>query len=208
MSLADRKINIVAINGSPNRNGNTVFLLNRVLTTCAGLGAEVGLIHCQEALQGQKVPFCLHCQSPCLARCAQDTPLGEAFARIKRADGLVIGSPVYFGLVTGQLKAFWDKTRSLRAERGLINVVGGAVAVGGSQYGGQENTVRSIHEMMLTQGMLLAGDGFIDDDCGHAGVMATRPAQEDQNALKRAVILGKRMAETARATVYIRKGQG
>ena len=60
--------------------------------------------------------------------------------------------------------------------------------------------------VMLVNGMIIVGDGYIDDDCGHHGVCAMRPARDDENAVKRAVISAKRMVEVCRATEGIRNG--
>lgn len=204
MARKKPEILIIGLNGSPNKDGNTAILIQEALNASASLGARIELIHCREALQGQKHPFCINCQTPCLARCAMGKPLEKALTILGQADGIIIGSPVYFGTVSGQLKAFWDKSRSLRSAKRLLNVVGGAVSVGGSQYGGEETTVRAIHDMMLVQGMLIVGDGYIEDDCGHLGAMATRPSLEDEKALQRARILGKRVVQVAQATAGIR----
>jgi len=45
--------------------------------------------------------------------------LEEAYEILKKADAIVMGSPVYFGSVSAQLKAFFDKTRKLRSEKAL-----------------------------------------------------------------------------------------
>ncbi|NLW44342.1 MAG: flavodoxin family protein [Syntrophomonadaceae bacterium] len=206
--ITDYRPLIIGINGSPNKEGNTSVLLGEALKVCTEMGAEVELIRCSEALKGLKAPFCTHCQSPCQSRCAEGKPLEKALQSLGRADGIIIGSPVYFGTVSGQLKAFWDKTRSLRSGKRLLNVVGGAIAVGGSPYGGQETAVQAIHHMMLVHGMLVVGDGYIDDDCGHLGAMANRPALEDVHALERVEVLAKRVVQVARATRNIRVGRG
>ncbi|MGE5397407.1 MAG: flavodoxin family protein [Chitinophagales bacterium] len=198
---------IVGLNGSPKKDGNTAVLLHETLQECSVQGARTEIINCREALQGQKNPFCVNCESPCQAKCAVGKPLEKVFATLSKADGLVIGSPVYFGTVSGQLKAFWDKTRSLRSNHSLLNVVGGAVSVGSSQYGGEETTVKTIHSMMLVHGMIVVGDGYIDDDCGHFGALATKPAAEDSKALERARVLGRRIVQVARSTMDIRAGR-
>jgi len=195
------------LNGSPDRNGNTSVLLGEALKACSDLGADTELIHCREALKGLRNQFCINCQSPCQARCAEGKPLARAFESMSQADGMIIGSPVYFGTVSGQLKAFWDKTRSLRTNKRLLNVVGGAVAVGASTYGGQETAVQAIHHMMLVQGMIVVGDGYAEDDCGHLGAMAKRPAATDLESLQRTRILARRVVEVARATRDIRVGR-
>ncbi|MCR4400676.1 MAG: flavodoxin family protein, partial [Syntrophomonadaceae bacterium] len=137
-------------------------------------------------------------------KCGQGTRLGEAHALMARADGLLLGSPVYFGTVSAQLKAFWDKTRHLRTARALLNVPGGALAVGASRFGGQETTLRALQDMMLVQGMLVVGDGEREHDCGHLGAAAQRPATADEEGLQRAALLGRRLVEVARVTRSIR----
>jgi len=196
---------IVALNGSPNKDGNTAFLLQQALDECIKMGAAVRLLHCWEILKDQKIPFCVACSSPCLGKCSEGSRLSEAFDLISRADGLIVGSPVYFGTVPAQLKAFWDKSRFLRTEKKLLNVVGGAITVGASRFGGQETTLRAIHDMLMVQGMIIVGDGYHDDDCGHIGAAAQRPSREDKNAIERCRILAKRIFQVAEATRRLRK---
>ncbi|MGE5405198.1 MAG: flavodoxin family protein [Candidatus Saccharibacteria bacterium] len=204
---AEPKIHIVGLNGSPNKNGNTMVLLEEALAAASELGATTEILHCTDSLRGVKNPFCINCESPCSGKCYAGKPLEEAYQILSQADGLLIGSPVYFGTVSGQLKAFWDKSRNMRTRKLFYNIIGGAVTSGASSYGGQETTIRAIHDMMMVQGMIVVGDGYIENDCGHLGAMATRPAAEDQNARARARILGKRLAEVARATGNIRVGR-
>lgn len=199
------KLSVIAINGSPNVKGNTAFLLKEALSECEKLGAEIELLHCQQLIKMQKMAFCIACSSPCTGKCYQDTEFEKILDKLSMADALIVGSPVYFGNVSAQLKAVWDKGRKLRSERKLLNVVGGALSVGGSRFGGQETTLRAIHDMLLVQGMILIGDGYYEDDCGHAGVAAQRPAWEDENAIKRAGILGKRIYEVASSTASLRR---
>jgi multimeric flavodoxin WrbA len=152
---------IIAINGSPNKKGNTACLLQEALGQCQEMGAKGQIIDCQTVLKEQKTPFCVACSSPCSGKCYKDTSLEKAYALMAQADALIVGSPVYFGSPSAQLKAFWDKGRQLRSEKKLINVVGGAVTSGRSRFGGQEPTLRTIHDMLLVQGMIVVGDGRI-----------------------------------------------
>ena len=116
---------IAAINGSPNPDGNTAFLLREALSAVKEWGAETRLINVAEVLADLDKPFCDDCSTPCEAACAEGNKLGEALDLLRRVDGLIIGSPVYFGTISGQLAAFWDKTRSIRTEKALLNVVAG-----------------------------------------------------------------------------------
>jgi multimeric flavodoxin WrbA len=176
---------ILGINGSANSDGSTAYLLKEALTTARDYGAETELLHAAEILNDIDTPFCELCSASCEGSCGEGNKLGEAYELLRRADGVIIGSPVYFGTVSGQLKALWDKTRALRREKALLNVVGGAVAVGGARFGGQETTIKAIHDMMMVQGMTIIGDGHQDADCGHQGVCAQRPADKDENGKKR-----------------------
>ncbi len=78
------------------------------------------------------------------------------------------------------------------------------MTVGGSKYGGQETTMRAIHDVMFIHGMTIIGDGQVGWDAGHHGVCAQRPANEDGFALGRADILARRMVEVCTATKSLR----
>lgn len=186
---------ILAVNGSPNRNGNTAVLLRTVLDAAAEEGVEGRLLQVMDAVKGQKMPFCVACSSPCKEAChGKDAGLREACDVLEDAAAVVLGSPVYFGTVSAQLKALWDKTRAIRSRRSLVGKPAAAVSVGAARFGGQETTLKALHDMLLIQGMSIVGEGTDDDDAGHQGVCAQKPAAEDAYALERARILGKRLA--------------
>ncbi len=184
---------IVALNGSHNKNGNTQFLLEEILKNCENAETEILNIH--EIMSSLKNPFCISCCSPCDARCYAGTALEEAFEKITRADAVIIGSPVYFRGVSAQLKAFFDKTRKIRAEKLWVGKAGAAVSVGASKYGGQEKVISQIHDMMLVEGMTIIADSS-SSGAGHSGVAAQRPAEADEWAKARAKILAERIMET------------
>ncbi|MCX7747264.1 MAG: flavodoxin family protein [Clostridia bacterium] len=198
---------IVGLNGSPNKTGSTKTLLNTVLEKAKSLGAETIMLEAGELLQSAKHPFCAACSNPCSGACYSGTKLEDAFELLRKADGIVFGSPVYFGNPSAQLKAFFDKTRKMRGEKAFYNKVASAVTVGASKYGGQETTIKAMHDIMLVHGMIIVADGFGEDDCGHHGACAQRPAENDENALKRAEIVAKRMVEVCGATCSIRRNQ-
>lgn len=98
---------VLLINGSPHENGCTYTALNEVASTLRELGAET------EIFQIGKGPVhgcvaCGSCQS--LGRCAfQDDVLPALAAAAASADGIVIGSPVYFAAPNGALCALLDR---------------------------------------------------------------------------------------------------
>lgn len=186
---------IVGIDGSANGNGSTRFLLDEVLTAAESSGARTVVLHAGTLLAEAGNPFCNVCSVPCTGACFRGTRLSEGFDLMRAADGVVLASPVHFGTVSAQLKAFFDKTRFLRNDRALYGKIGAGVTVGAARFGGQETTLRALHDMMLIHGMTLVGDGVSDVDCGHHGVCGQRPASSDEFAIQHARMMGKRVYE-------------
>lgn len=195
---------VVGLNGSPKKKGNTSVLLTKVLEAAERLGAETKIIDIQSVMSSVKTPFCTDCSNPCMGKCYRGTDLDKTLTLISEADALVLGSPVYFGTVSAQLKSFWDRTKRLRGEQLLRSTVGAAVSVGAERFGGQETTIKALYDMMIIQGMIIVGDNNIHTP-GHHGACAQEPSASDENALKRATILGECIVETASATRSLRK---
>ncbi len=173
---------IVAVSGSHNKNGNTAFLLGKVLEYCRERGAQTEIISAHDAILSARTPFCTCCQSPCEKVCYKGTLLDEAFDKIERADFVLFGSPVYFGSMTAQLKAFFDKTRYARSNKKWLGKPMAAISVGATKYGGQERTVDHIQSCALVSGMTVIGNGSTLG-MGHFGVSAHREAANDEYAL-------------------------
>ena len=186
---------VVALNGSPNRNGNTAFLLNEVKKHIEKLGGEFEIINVQSAVLDCKHPFCMECKSPCDQNCLKGTKLEEAYNKITKADAVIVGSPVYFGTVSAQLKCFFDKSRYIRTQKKWIGKIGAVVTVGASKYGGQELTASTIQNMLMVHGFNIINDGYEEFDSGHFGVNAQKPADEDIYAIKRAEVLAYRIKQ-------------
>ncbi|BDU49502.1 flavodoxin family protein [Haliovirga abyssi] len=175
---------IAIINGSPRSDENSGFIAKKANEYLEKLGAESSIINVNEVLKDLEFPFCTACTTPCIQKCENNSPkLKEAFDILRESQGVIMISPVYFGTVTGQLKAFWDLGRHLRNEKALYKKPGIAVAVGASRFGGQETTVRTMIDMMLIQGMSVTGDGF-DDNLGHQGVCFQKKSSDDLEGVK------------------------
>lgn len=198
---------LLGLNGSPHRQGNTAFLLALALNAAREEGAQTEHVYLQEIMGQVERPYCLACESPCSGKCYRGTELEVVIEKMGTADGVLIASPVYFGNVSAQLKGFWDKTRRLRQEKKLLNVVGGALSVGASRFGGQETTLRAIHTFMFIQGMIVVGDSYGEGETGHHGVCAQQPSREDEYARKKATQLGKRVAQVCFSTASLRTGR-
>jgi NAD(P)H dehydrogenase (quinone) len=110
------------------------------------------------------------------------------------ADAVIIGSPVYFGNMAGEVKTFLDKWGSLFPDRKMRNKVGGAFSTGGSFSNGKELTILTIDAAMLMHQMVIVSGG------GGFGATATTGPDSpgiDEKELAEANALGKRIAEVA-----------
>ncbi|MCX7913966.1 MAG: NAD(P)H-dependent oxidoreductase [Thermodesulfovibrionales bacterium] len=105
------------------------------------------------------------------------------------SDGIIAGSPVYFGVMAAELKKVFDDFVGLRKK--MENKVGAAFATGGHHTGGKETTIISILTCMLIYGMIIVGDPM--SASGHYGVACV--GHPDASALDDGFKLGVRVAE-------------
>ncbi len=103
---------IIAINGSPRKNWNTATLLKSALEGAASQGAETELVHLYD-LDFKGCRSCFACKmidGPYNGRCAQKDDLSPIFKKIEeKADGIILGSPIYFGAMTGEMRSFMER---------------------------------------------------------------------------------------------------
>ncbi|HPI98320.1 MAG TPA: flavodoxin family protein [Synergistales bacterium] len=102
---------IMAINGSPRKNGNTAALLEKALEGAASLGADTEMIHLYD-LDFKGCTSCFACKlknGPSYGRCAMEDDLTPVLEKIGTCHALVLGSPVYFGDVTGEMRSFMER---------------------------------------------------------------------------------------------------
>ncbi len=197
---------IVLLNGSPRSDGNTQSMLNELEAHMLNYSADntdIKIVQVSQLLEELDTPYCTACSNPCQGNCYEDTRLEKLITSLSEVDGLVAASPVYFGTVSAQLKSFWDLTRTVRGNESLLYTVGAAIAVGGGRFGGQETTLRAIHDMMFIHGMLLVGDSCTGN-MGHQGPVAQQPFEKDDNAKTRLEVLAQSVVETAAATRRLR----
>ncbi|MBE7018305.1 MAG: flavodoxin family protein [Ruminococcaceae bacterium] len=183
---------IIAINASPNMNGNTAHLLSLLGEEIKKQNVSYEIIHIGEELGKLNLPYCICCSSPCNRSCYLGTSFEEAMNKTMDADGVIFASPVYFGTMSAQLKCFFDKTRDARAKKAFMGKPACAVSVGATKYGGQQSTIRAIQDCCMVLGFSIVTDAD-ETGCGHFGLSAQRPSCEDQYALARIPVLAKRM---------------
>ena len=97
---------VLLINGSPRRNGCTFTALSEVEKTLHREGIETELVQ----LGAKAVQGCIACgRCKTLGRCVFDDLVNETAPKLEAADGLVVGSPVYYASANGSLIAFLDR---------------------------------------------------------------------------------------------------
>jgi NAD(P)H dehydrogenase (quinone) len=108
------------------------------------------------------------------------------------SEGVIAGSPVYFGVMAWELKKIFDEFVGTRKK--MENKVGAAFVTGGHHTGGKETTIMSILQCMLIYGMIIVGDPM--SASGHYGVACL--GKPDESAVRDAFKLGARVAELCR----------
>jgi len=102
---------IIGINGSPRKKWNTATLLNNAIEGAVSQGAEAELIHLYD-LSYKGCISCFACKikdGNSYGKCAVSDDLSPIFKRIEEADALILGSPVYLGVATGEMRSFLER---------------------------------------------------------------------------------------------------
>jgi len=103
------------------------------------------------------------------------------------ADGIIVGSPTYYGLMSGKIKAFFDSSVEIHGK--LEGKVGAAFTSSGGTASGAETTLLSILKAMLVHGMIVQGR---HDDKHYGAAAVGKPKEQEIKMCER---LGKRTAE-------------
>lgn len=102
---------ILAFNGSPRKEWNTATLLNKALEGAASQGATTELFHIYD-LNYKGCISCFACKiigGKSYGKCPIQDDLAPIFKQIEEADAIILGSPIYFGRVTGEMASFMDR---------------------------------------------------------------------------------------------------
>jgi multimeric flavodoxin WrbA len=102
---------VIAFNGSPRKKWNTATLLQKALEGAASKGAKTELIHLYD-LDYKGCISCFACKTiggKSYGRCAVQDDLTDIFSEIEKADAIILGSPIYFGTISGEMKSFIER---------------------------------------------------------------------------------------------------
>jgi multimeric flavodoxin WrbA len=179
---------VLAINGSPRKDGNTSILIRNILKEIENEGIETETIQ----LGGKKVHGCMACMK-CFEnrdrKCVIDDDLvNTCIGKMSSADGIILGSPVYFLDVTSEMKALIDRAGFVSFANGHLfkNKIGNAtVAV---RRAGASRTADTMLHFFLANEMIVPGLPVfgIGRDIGDV--------EKDDEGIARAKHLGETMA--------------
>jgi multimeric flavodoxin WrbA len=186
---------VLMLNGSPNANGNTATALNEMAKIFREEGVEAEIIHVgNKAIRG-----CIACRK-CreTGKCVFDDLVNETAPKLAEADGLVLGSPVYYASANATLMAFVTR---LFYSTGHINKtmkVGASVVV--ARRGGLSATYDEMNKFFGISGMPIASGQYWNSLHGTApgevsqdaeGMQGMRTLAKNMTFLMKSIALGK-----------------
>jgi multimeric flavodoxin WrbA len=164
---------VVAFNGSARKDGNTAILLNYVLAELQKEGIETELVQ----LAGKNIRGCTACRECFAAKDKQcsgvkNDMVNTYIAKMIEADGIILGSPVYYSDLTAGMKALIERAGFVgRANDELFKRKVGAAVVAVRRAGAM-HTFDSINHFFFITQMIVPGSNYwnvgIGRDIGEA----------------------------------------
>lgn len=185
-------LKVIGISGSPRKGGNTEVLVRYALKPFYERRWEVTEFFFSE----RTVKPCIGCETCSITgKCAvKDDDMEFLIREFESCDALIIGSPAYYRNVTAQLKALFDRSFAFKERKLLTGKVGGAIAVGRGEGGGQSLVLSIIHNYYLSSGAICV-------PCEINGLSARGDKPGDvlkqENRLRQAVVLGENIIKYA-----------
>lgn len=182
---------VVAFNGSGRKDGNTCLLLKSVLEEIKNEGIETELIQMADYAPIQGCIGCYQCMERKNMKCVIDTdPFNGYFEKISKADGLLLGSPVYFSDVTAGMRALIERTGIVGRANGKVlrrKVGAGVLAV---RRAGSNFALASLNYLFLISEMVIPGSSYWNMALGR------KPGEvmEDTEGIQTMQTLGQNMA--------------
>jgi len=142
--MEEKKSLLLGICGSPRKQG-TEFAVQYALNYAS---EKYGFETEYWTVRKKRINFCLHCDY-CIREkqgCISKDDMEELYSKLESARFYLVGTPIFVGTLSGQLKTVLDRCRALIAKNPNVfkNKIGAALAVGGDRSGGQEIAIRSI----------------------------------------------------------------
>jgi multimeric flavodoxin WrbA len=152
---------VVAISSSPRRDGNTAILLRHVLAELDVAGIETELVQLAgKSLSG--CTGCLKCATALDNHChgVKDDGVNECIDKMLAADGILLGTPVYFGDANATMRALIERTGYATRKNGnpLARKVGAAVIA--VRRGGAMHAFDSVNHFFQIAAMVVVGSSY------------------------------------------------
>jgi multimeric flavodoxin WrbA len=185
---------VLLLNGSPKAAGNTFTALSEVEKTLREEGIETELLHVGH-LPIRSCIACNKCSE--LSKCVFDDIVNEVGDKMRAADGLVVGSPVYYASSNATLNALLD--RMFFSNRTDLTMKVGACVVS-ARRGGCSSTFDQLNKYFTISGMPIASSqywnsvhGFTPDDVrkDKEGLQVMRALGRNMAFLIKSIALGK-----------------
>jgi len=177
-------LRVLGIVCSPRKESNTEIVVREALAGAAEKGADTELLLLSE-LNINPCKACEECAKTGV--CTTQDDMQPIYAKLASADGIIIGTPVYFWTVSAQTKLLIDRTYALRSGR-LADKVCGGIAVAGRR--GTTSALSLMNMFFLGQGMRPVSNGVSAYASTKGGV------RNDERGMSSARDLGRKIAET------------
>jgi len=149
----------IAVNGSPRAGGNTEIMLQAALRPLAEKGWETELVKVGgTAIRG--CTACYQCFEKKDNRCVLNDNFNEIYAKLLKADAMILGSPTYFAAVSADLKALLERAGlvAIANENAFAGKIGAAVVA--VRRGGATHVFDSINHMYQMSRMIVPGSTY------------------------------------------------
>jgi multimeric flavodoxin WrbA len=150
----------LAVNGSPRKEGNTELLLREILAELKNNGWETELVK----VGGTSIRGCIACQK-CFENkdneCSvKKDKFNDVFAKMLKADAMILGSPTYFAAVSADLKALIERAGyvAYANDHAFSGKIGAAVVA--VRRGGATHVYDTINHMFQMSRMILPGSTY------------------------------------------------
>lgn len=170
----------IGIVGSPRRNGNTEYLMKKALSILKEEGIKTELI----LLAGKEIKpcdGCLRCKKE--MRCVIEGDGFEAiYRKMREANGIILGSPVYFGSATPQLISLLDRAAyvSRQTKKFFSGKIGGPIVV--ARRAGHNFTFAQLLLWFFINDMIIVGSSYWN--VAIAGAGGLRDIEKDEEGIE------------------------
>lgn len=165
---------IILLSGSPNAEGNTVQVLRECAKVINKNGVEVEVVSLSEMNLKDSMNF----------QGGYNDGLDEIIEKIKNAQGLIVGGPVYWGTVRAELMTALQRIAMASMQNGnfLSRMVGGPIAV--ARRGGLTSAIQEMMMFYLANDMIVPGSTYWNIVFGKAPGAALQD-EEGMDTIKR-----------------------